>query len=160
MLNTKTYAEVREEIEALRAVQYYVPQYTVFVDDNWASIGVQIDALVDDWDEDNIDEVYDGGTVIYTATPNVPMTYLSDAQGFQSDALPDPPLDSGRFWLRYDNGAWKWTISDDGVAPDPLEEHVISIDPDTLIATAAEDADYDNFMSGGTYWTEFTVSPA
>ena len=63
MLNTKNYAEVREEIEALRAVQYYVPQYTVFGDDNWASIGVQIDALVDDWDEDNIDEVYDGGDI-------------------------------------------------------------------------------------------------
>lgn len=57
----KTYLEVQEEIEALKAVKYSVPRYTLFYDDNWDAIGAQIDALRYDMSEDDVYDLYDHG---------------------------------------------------------------------------------------------------
>lgn len=96
-----------------------------------------------------------GRTLLFEAY-NVPLHWIDETVGCQSEEMPNPPLSSGRLYLRYDSGQWYWTIADDGDPPDPGEEHLISIDPDTMAATAAEWADYDLFMSGGSWFTELT----
>jgi hypothetical protein len=61
----KTRDEINMEVEMLKEIQYSVPHYTLFGDDNWEKIAVQIEALEGCWNEDTawdcffVDEISD-----------------------------------------------------------------------------------------------------
>lgn len=55
----RTADEIQKEIAALKELRPKVRHYTVFDDNNRAAIGVQIDALECDWDDDDIDQYLD-----------------------------------------------------------------------------------------------------
>lgn len=47
----KTRDEINDEVKALKEIQYSVPHYNLFGEDNWQAIAVQIDALDGYWSE-------------------------------------------------------------------------------------------------------------
>ena len=59
----KTAREIRDEIDALREIKPTVRRFTAFGDDNWAAIDRQIEALVDEWTDDNAYDALDEGDI-------------------------------------------------------------------------------------------------
>ena len=59
----KTAQEIRAEIEALRKMKLDVRHYTAFGDDNWLAIDRQIEALVDEWTDDDAYDALDEGDI-------------------------------------------------------------------------------------------------
>jgi len=57
----KTGIEVRDEVKALSEIKPYVPHFTLFSDDNWQAIDRQIEALVDEWEEDDAWDLNESG---------------------------------------------------------------------------------------------------
>jgi len=55
----KTASEIRDEVKALTEIKPKVRRYTVFGDDNWAAIDRQIEALVDEWTDNDVRDLRD-----------------------------------------------------------------------------------------------------
>ena len=55
----KTASEIRDEVKALTEIKPKVRRYTVFGDDNRAAIGRQIEALVDEWTDNDVRDLQD-----------------------------------------------------------------------------------------------------
>ena len=55
----KTASEIRDEVKALTEIKPKVHRYTVFGDDNRAAIGRQIEALVDEWTDNDVRDLQD-----------------------------------------------------------------------------------------------------
>ena len=55
----KTASEIRDEVKALTEIKPKVRRYTVFGDDNWAAIDRQIEALVDEWTDNDVRDLQD-----------------------------------------------------------------------------------------------------
>jgi len=63
MKTTKTVQEINDEIKALEAMKESVRRYTVFGDDNWSAIETQIDALRDEWTDNDAYDALDEGDI-------------------------------------------------------------------------------------------------
>ena len=63
MKTTKTVQEINDEIKALEAMKESVRRYTVFGDDNWSAIETQIDALRDEWTDNDAYDALDEGVI-------------------------------------------------------------------------------------------------
>ena len=59
----KTAQEINDEIKALAAMKESVSRYTVFGDDNWSAIETQIDALRDEWTDNDAYDALDEGDI-------------------------------------------------------------------------------------------------
>jgi hypothetical protein len=59
----KTAQEINDEIKALEAMKESVRRYTVFGDDNWSAIETQIDALRDEWTDNDAYDALDEGDI-------------------------------------------------------------------------------------------------
>lgn len=59
----KTAHEIRAEVDTLRKMKLDVRHFTAFGNDNWLAIDRQIDALVDEWTDDDAYDVLDEGYI-------------------------------------------------------------------------------------------------
>lgn len=59
----KTAQEINDEIKALEAVKESVRHYTAFGDDNWSAIETQIDALRNEWTDNDAYDALDEGDI-------------------------------------------------------------------------------------------------
>lgn len=59
----KTAQEINDEIKALEAMKESVRRYTVFGDDNWSAIETQIDALRNEWIDNDAYDALDEGDI-------------------------------------------------------------------------------------------------
>jgi hypothetical protein len=57
----KTVTEIRDEVKALTEIKPFIPHFTLFNDDNWQAIDRQIEALVDEWTEDDAWDLNESG---------------------------------------------------------------------------------------------------
>lgn len=55
----KTAQEIHAEVDALRKMKPDVRHFTAFGDDNWAAIDRQIEALVDEWTDNDVRDLRD-----------------------------------------------------------------------------------------------------
>jgi hypothetical protein len=59
----KTVFEINDEVDALREIKKLVPQYNFFGDSIWDQIDRQIEALVDEWTDDDAYDAIDEGDI-------------------------------------------------------------------------------------------------